>query len=307
MSSGFIAYNNSNQVLVSSDTRNLHFVQKLSSSAEVLFSSDNYGGVRRWRYRATCSVMPVPFFTAPTADFYGVARITNAGAGQWDIEIIRSGTSSSEPEVYIFADPRAQTPVGNIGMVVYRDDATPSFDSRLKPLVVTGGRQVEHPSNPRPTFPYGLSAKYCNSPEADSGGHFAPTEYNSYSLPSQPSKPMFMFASLAQAEREAQYYQSETDCLGSDKLGVCITETTYEWWSTYWAFYRGAVAYDGSNIKAGWIVVNYGCNWRYSQDDSLIGIGIGGDSGGGGSWPYSNETINLTACSVIVGDASRYD
>jgi hypothetical protein len=304
MSQGFIAYNNASQVLVSSDTRNLHFVQKISGPDEVVYSSDNYGGMRRWRYRASCSVTPLPFITFPTSDYYAVSRITNQGGGQWDIEVIRSGASSSTPEMYIFSDPRASTATDSHGMIVYRDDGSPSFDSRLRPLAITGGFAVTHPSNPKPSFPYGLSARYC---ESDAGGVFAPDQFNSYTLANQPAKPMFFFASLAQAEREGTYYASDSDCLGFDKFGLCLTRTVYNWRSTYWAFYRGGVSFSGTTLNAGWIVVQFGCNYRYSQDDSLIGIGIGGSSGGGGSWAYSNETLNLSSASVIAGDASRYD
>lgn len=307
MSSGFLALNNSNQVLVSSDTRNLHLVTKITTPSEVVLSNDNYGGVRIWKYRVSCPVYPVPFFTMPTTDFYGVTRITSVSDGVWDIELIRSGTATSVPTVYVFADPRAATPSETFGMVVYRDDGTPAFDSRLRPLVVAGGLNVSQPSNPRPTFPYGLDPKYCASSESDAGGHFAPTESNTYSLSGQPSTPMFFYASLAQAERQANYSASETDCLGSNKLGICITKTTYDWNSSYWAFYRGGISWNGSQLNAGWIVVAWGCNWNYNQDDSLIGIGIGGDSGGGGTWPYSNETINLSSSSVITADSTRYD
>jgi len=309
MSFGFLALNNNNQVLVSSDTRNLHFVGKYASPQYLDFSSDNYGGIRIARFRVQCSVYPVPFFTMPTAEYYGITRITDVGGGYWDIEMIRSGTSNTlAPELYVFADPRAGSSTERYGMQVFRDDGSLSFDSRLSPLAVTGGVAVTHPSNPRPTFPYGLNAQYCGSSEADAGGHFAPTEYNSFSPGGIVSaKPMFFYSSLAQAEREASYATSDDDCLGSDKLGICITRTTYDWNSNYWAFYRGGIRWTGLVIRAGWIAVKFGCNWRYEQDDSLLGIGTGGSSGSSGSWPYSNETLNLAASTVLIADASRYD
>lgn len=308
MTHGFLAVNNNNQVLVSSDTRTLHFVTKLSSPFSVDYSTNYYGGIRIARYRVTCSQYPVPFFTMPTADFHGITRITNNNNGTWDIEMIRSGTSDTvSPEVYVFADARAGNPTDRFGMQVFRDDGTPSFDSRLRPLAITGGLAVVHPSNPRPTFPYGLNARNCGSNLETTGGFFAPTAFNSYAVSGQPTKPMFFYSSLAQAEREAHYHDSDSDCLGSDKFGVCLTETTYDWNSWYWCFYRGGIRWTGSEIRAGWIAVEFGCNYTYNEDDSLIGIGIGGDSGGGGSWPYSNETINLAASTVIIADASRYD
>lgn len=307
MSHGFVALNDSNQVLVSSDTRNLHFIQKLTSPT-IDNASDYYGGVRRFRYRATCSVTPVPFFTCPTADFYGITGVRNVGGDQWDIEMLRSGTSETYPEMYIFADPRGKTSTENYGMLVYRDDGTPSFDSRLRPLSVAGGIAVSHPYNPRPNFPYGLSSDNCGSMGGASGGFFAPTEYNTYSITITPSKPMYSYASLAQAERQASFSRSESDCIGFDAYGGCIGYgTSKNWNSTYWCFYRGGIQPQGNSILAGWIACYYGCNWTYSKDTSLAGIGTGGDGGSGGSWPYSNETINLSSTSVIIGDASRYD
>ena len=275
MSFGFLAVNNNNQVLVSSDTRNLHFVQKLSSPAETIYASNYFGGMRKWRYRAYLNAIPMPFFTMPTGDFYGVSRVSNPADGVWDIEVIRSGTSSSVPELYIFADPRATSSADTFGLVVYRDDGTPAFDSRLKPLVVTGGLSVNHSGNPRSSFPYGLSSDYCGSSEDARGGIFAPDTYNTYGLDtSSNAKPMAFFGSLAQAEREAYYSRSEDDCLGIGAYGGCIGYgTDYFWSSLYWAFYRGGISLPNrSQLNAGWIVSNFGCNWHYDKDNSLIGI-----------------------------------
>ena len=303
MTYGFLATNDSNQVLISSDTRNLHLVEKIASPTFIDYTNGGYGGINILRYRTTCAVTPVPFFTAPGGAYVAVSRVTDIGGGQWDIEIIKSGSASLYPEVYVFSDPRGYTSTDEYGMIIYRDDGTAAFDSRKLPLAISGGLNVTHPSNPRPSFPYGLSGRYCSS---DSSGFFPPTEYNSYSV-SAPAKPMFYYPSLAQAEREAQYHESDSDCLGSDKFGICITRTVYDWNSWYWAFYRGGISYNAGTLQAGWITVAFGCHWRYDQDDSLIGIGTGGDSGGGGTFPYSNETLNLSAAAVIIGDASRYD
>jgi len=306
MSYGFLALNASNQVLISSDTRNLHFVGKYSSPT-VDSQTDYYGGMRRLMYTVSCDITPVPFFTLPTNDFVGITAIHNASPGVWHIEVIRSGTGTVYPELYVFADPRGKTSTDTHGMIVYADDGTPAFDSRLTPLVVTGGLAVSHPSNPRPTFPYGLSSDYCGSMGSAAGGFFAPTEYNSYSV-SAPSKPMFHYASLAQAEREASYSRSERDCLGVDAYGSCWGYGTEEFWrSYYWCFYRGGIRYSAGTLQAGWVACYFGCNWSYQQDDSLFGIGVGGDGGSSGAWPYSNETLNLNSTAVIIGDASKYD
>ena len=324
MSNGLLVLNNNNQVLVSSDTRNLHFIGK-ATYLSLDKSDDEYGGLRMRTYGIECSTYPVPFFTMPTADFTGISRIYNVGGNSWQIELIRAGTSGSIPEVYVFADPRAASVSGQFGMVVYRDDGTPSFDSRLRPLAISYGLSVTHVSNPK-VFPAGgLAAKDCSSADNVCGPYFAPDAHNDYDVNGLPAKPMFFYPSLAQAERENVWSTSEEDCLGSDKLGVCLTKDYYQWASRYWAFYRGGIrlidltrwynwsTYTQPTIQAGWITVSHGCNSYYRHDSSLLSVGnildipVGSDSWTGGKWPYSNETLNLSAATVLVGDASRYD
>ncbi len=305
MSYGFLALNDSNEVLITSDARNLHFLQKKSSPTSVEFTSNDYGGMRRYIYSfSNVSVTPVPFFSTPTTDFYAISRVEDKGSNNWDIEVIRSGTSTSTPEVYLFADPRAGSSSEAYGMVVFMDDGTAAFDSRLKPLAVTGGSVITHPSNPRTSFSStGLNAKYCPT---NAGTVFAPTESNNYSLANQPDKPIFSFFSLAQAEREVIVQATEVEC--ERVYGLCTGIRRYYYWtSKYWAFYRGGMRWDSGSLRAGWIVVEKGCNWTYYKDSTFLGIGTGGDSGTGGDWPYSNETINITANTVIVADGARYD
>lgn len=308
MSNGFLATNDNGQILISSDTRNLHLISKLSSPTEIVYSTAEYGGIIVLRYRVSnCSTTPVPFFTMPsTSDYYGVTRITSVNSSTWDIEIIKSGSASSYPEVYIFADPRASTATDTYGLKVFRDDGTPSFDSRLKPLAISGGTSIAHPSNPKSSFSGSLSSQYCGS---SGSTYFAPNNYNTYNVSIAPSKPMFSFASLAQAEREATWSSSQQECDGvPDGYGGCIGfQRTYSWSSTYWAFYRGVIKKGSNQIFAGWCTAAFGCRWTYQRDSEFIGIGTGGASGSGGTWPYSNETLNLSSATVIIGDASRYD
>lgn len=307
MSHGFLATNNSNQVLVSSDTRNLHFIGKPAVN-QVRNVIDTHGGCRIFTYLVSSTVPIVPFFTMPTGDFFGVTAIRNLGGSTWEIEVLRSGTNPTAPELYVFADPRAVSPSGTHGLLVYRDDGTPSFDSRLRPLAISGGLLVTHPYNPKPVLPYGLSPYNCSTDAGTAGGAFAPDQYNTYGGVSTPSKPMFSFSSLAQAQREAAYSAFSRECDGIRVKGNCVgAEREYSWNSKYWAFYRGGVRRIGDQIHAGWVTVAYGCNWTYMKESAFLGIGTGGDSGYGGTWPYSNETLNLAASPIIIADASRYD
>lgn len=306
MSYGFLATNENNQVLVSSDTRNLHFLGKYTSPT-LIKQTDYYGGLRHLRYSFSCAVTPVPFYTAPSQGaYYSIARVANVGGNSWEVDVITSSTSSNYPELYVFCDPRGTTSTEGFGMQVFHSDGTPSFDSRKQPLAVVGGGNITHPSNPRNASISGLSARYCSS---DAGYQLAPdNESAALVVGTLPAKPMFHYSSLAQAEREAQFYDSQESCSSWD-CGTCVLySTTDRWWSTYWAFYRGGLKISGTNaVKAGWITVEWGCNWTHNSDSSFIGIGVGGSSGIGGSWPYSNETINLSSAAVIIADAARYD
>jgi hypothetical protein len=307
MSHGFLATNANNQVLVSSDTRNLHFIGKPGVN-QVRNTFDTHGGCRIFTYLINSAVPVVPFFTMPTSDLYGITAIRNVGGNTWEIEVLRSGTSTALPELYVFADPRAVSPSESHGMLVYRDDGTPSFDSRLRPLAITGGLSVVPPQNPKPVLPFGLDPKNCLSSVDDAGAVFAPDQFSTYSTAIPSSKPMFSYASIAQAQRDATYSISERECDGGSFKGNCIgVERDYYWNSTYWAFYRGAIRGITGGLQAGWVTVAYGCNWTYLKESTLIGIGTGGDSGSGGAWPYSNETLNLTSSPIIFADASRYD
>ena len=256
MSYGFEATNNNGQVLISSETRNLHFVEKLTGprnltvsisdlDAGIIYSSNINGGIRRWRYSAYCYVTPVPFFTMPTNDYYGILRIVNKGNNRWDIEIFRSGTSDTVPELYIFTDARGVVNYyGTHGMIVYRDDETPSFDSRKQPLVVNGGVSVTHPSNPRTVsdLMYNRTyAPFCGAVGADNAGLFQSNQSNSYTINttgSYPVKPIFSFLSIAQSQRQLTAFDTQGY---NDSFWGQEYNRDY-WYSYYWQFYRGAIS-----------------------------------------------------------------
>ena len=306
MTWGFLATNANGQVLVSSETRNLHFVGKATLS-RVIRSFDGYGGLRHWAYQIACNVTPMPFFTMPTSDHYAVAAVRQIGAALWEIEVIRSGASGGYPEVYVFADPRGATtnPDTNYGMQVLMNDGTMAFDSRRDPLVVTGGVAVFPPANPSAPTPSGLSGRYCGS---DAGNNFPLTDGNDFRVSIPDAKPIYFYPSIAQAQRQVSVSEKDRDCAGFDVYGICLGfEDRYFYDSTYWCFYRGGIRRSGDLIDCAWIPVEFGCNWAYREKGKLLGIGIGSSSGSGGEWPYSNETLNLQATPVIISNGALYD
>jgi len=304
MSFGFEATNQAGQVLVSSSTRNLHFIGKATLTTTIN-SFNGYGGLRHWAFRINTTHAPMPFFTVPTMDYYGIAAIRQISVGLWEIEVIRSGVSATIPEVFVFVDPRgAPNSADNYGMQVLHDDGTPSFDSRFHPLSVSGGALVAPPANPIIHGPGSLSARSCNS---DASSTLAPSESTNYIVDWGAGAPIVFFPTLAQAQREFTYTETTSSCLGIDAYGVCWgygEGTKYQ--STYWAFYRAGVRLISNTLSCGWITVKYACNWRQEEKGTLIGIGISGGTDTGGVWPYSNQTINLAATAVISSQASLY-
>ena len=303
MSTGLLVTNANNQVLISSDTRNLHFIGK-GSFIGYNRAFNDANGCRSMVFRIYSNVTPVPFFTIPTGDYYGITAVRNVGGTAWDIEISRSGAHDVICECYCFADPRALTPSdSSYGMVVYRDDGTPSFDSRLRPLVVTGGGYV-YPNGSVIWHGVWGSARFCSS----GSGQLYPDAYNQFSVPSGGAKKIFHYAANAQAEREYGFSEERKACTGFNAYGSCIGYGTVEnWYSRYWGFYRSGIYVSGDTVNCGWVTHAFGCVYSYNSGSSFLGFDTGGGGSAGGYWPYSNQTLNLGAYPVIVADGSKYD
>lgn len=140
------------------------------------------------------------------------------------------------------------------------------------------------------------------------GSTMGPDQKNDYPFTAVGYKPMFFYPSISQAQREFSFSETDRSCTGFNAYGNCIGfEDKYYYTSNYWAFYRSGVRYINGTLSCGWITVEFGCNWTYKEKEKFLGIGIGSDSGSGGTWPYSNETLNLTPTTVIVGNGGDYD
>ena len=308
---GFLATNGNSQVLISSKTKNLHFLGK-ATLYSTLQSHEGRGGIRRWAYRIDSTGTPVPFFSVPTADRYAIVRMTRVTGITWEIEVIRSGTSGSVPEVYVFTEITSQhRPTGAWGMQVLNEiDSTPAYDSRLKPLVVRGGTNVTPPYDPMTSLPTGLSPRYCST---NADGLFVPNNYSSTVVyNTNVTKPIVCYQSVAQTMRQVDVNESSERCWGIKVFGNCIGfEGKKSWDSHYWTFFRAGVSAEQSGphsyINTGWISVDYGCRNEEKESDSFIGIGYDSDSSAAGNWPFSNLTINLTSVSLIVSDGVLYD
>lgn len=311
----FVAKNGNQQVIISSDTSNLHFIGKASLNSLVEASGNN-GGFRRWSYRIVCSKPPMPFLSMPvtgTGNMYGVSAIRIISTNYWEIEVITSGTYGNDsgyaPEVYIFADPSATTTATEPnGLLVFKDNGSISFDSRKEPLNITNGTSAQPPYNPINSPPTGLSARNCSSGKDG----FRATNYSYItSLSNQGTKPIFFYPSNCQSEREATFYDQTSNCLWdqSDGYGGCLYyREIRKWNSTYWAYYRSGIAISSTNLYCGWIVVRADCAEQFiAYDEGWLGFNWNSVNRVGGIPPATNTNFNVRNDTILVADGSMYD
>ena len=242
----------------------------------------------------------------------------------WEVEIIRSGTSATIPEVYMFADTRATIipPTETMGLVVYKDDGSISFDSRRGPLNLADSVPITFPSGPVNTLPTYLNTDsdwnfstpgYLNGhfgismTDGNASALFTPTKETIVTISSSiPNKPIYFVQSLAQTELEV--FARQTFTYSSGLFGI---NSTHLWWdSVYWAFYRGGVRRSGNSLYAGWITIDKGVSVATPGEttDKLFGAW---NSSQQAQWTYqnpiSNETLNRTGNIVLISDGNMYD
>ena len=309
---GFLATNGSSQVLISSKTKNLHFLGK-ATLYSTIESDDRWGGRRRWAFRLDCSTIPVPFFSVPTSDKYAIVRMTLVSGITWEVEILRSGTSSSIPEVYMFTEVNTQMkPVGSWGMKVLNETAGITYDSRLKPLIVRGNTSVIPPYDPIQSLPGkgSFDARYCRT---NTTNLLAPDNTNSTVVyNTSVSKPIVSYQSISQTMREVSNKDQQKDCAIGSIFGYCIVFAEYTYFfSGYWAFYRAglSVVQSGAHsyLTCGWVTVNASCRAEAPKESTFLGINYDSYNYTAGQWPFSNATINLNSVPVIIADGALYD
>ena len=92
MSYGFLAKNNSGQILVSDVMKNLHLKEKITTPTSISVPFTFMNGITKFTYQFTCSSTPVPFFTMPFTDrFYSMTGAKNISGNTWQVEIQSSG------------------------------------------------------------------------------------------------------------------------------------------------------------------------------------------------------------------------
>ena len=241
---------------------------------------------------------------------YRVANQTTVTTGSSWNNPTGSYASNQSPDVYVFADPSAISASDTYGFQVKNTSGVATFDSRMRPLQISDTINITHPTTASSASASGLSARNCSS---DHSSNFAPSVTSDHTTLTQPNKPMFFFRSLSQRHHE-QSVTEAVECDGVDvggKVGCVGVERTYNWRSTYWAFYRCALKRtSNTNLRAGWITNQHACYHSRSTDSSFFGVdGLAPDSSaqGDGKHPWNDANINNAQNVCIIGDGSLYD
>lgn len=221
--------------------------------------------------------------------------------------------STQIPKLIVFADARAVTASDTFGMKVFKDDGTPAFDNRKKPLVIKEVTAVSHPTNATNNFSgSGLSARNATGPTSTWSSQATPNQFNEISVNSMPSNTMFYYATVTQTHQQVSRTELEEECDGVEVKGNCLgSRRTYTWRSTYWNFYRGAIQrHADDEIYAGYINVEFGSYHSRTTSGGFFGFSTGNSSGSSvGKWPWDSGQINTSGTGVntlLIADATNY-
>lgn len=316
MSYGFSAVNTNNEIIISDEMENLHFIGKaqyLSKTDAVLLSFPEYSnsatsfnvldGLVTFTFTITTTGIPVAFIK-PTDYARWHTLLTQKQSGNlWTFVVAASGASSTPPSVYCFvtAEHTAQ-PANTYGLIVYKDDGTTrTFDSRSGPLTVTGAGMISPKSDP--TNSSGLPTITSGHDWQDSvldHDFRCSNRYNSISdSGANTSTAMFSAPANVQAVYKRQKEGEKRSC----SIFHC-----QDHWSTamWWAMYRSAFRLRSGHFDAGWLTYNAGYTYSsYAEAGDFFGFSSS-TSYTTGTMPYTAKTINLIDNAYMIANSARY-
>jgi hypothetical protein len=310
MSYGIKTITNTNgQVLISPDTKNLHFTGSKLTPDSVLRapSQGSFSGLYKYRWIGTGTPTPL-FYLAKPDSFGAITRITNVSGTIWEIEAIAGGYQYMDPPMlYIFVEPKYISTSERYGILVPNsDNSTVSFDSRKRPLVISATATISHSAKPCNTPRWSPNSDFCASGFTAAEVILSPDSAITYNVTGiLPKKPLFLYYSIAQAHQE---------------ITVSRTDTKDEWYRTsthyyqswYWAFYRGVVGAKNGTVSppavfADWAVASCWCYHIDNDRTSTFGIFKDNSANAAGAWPYTNKTINPQQIVVSIAPGEFYD
>jgi hypothetical protein len=130
------------------------------------------------------------------------------------------------------------------------------------------------------------------------------------------TKPIISYQSISQSAKQYTFSYSTAACLSTDSFGACLGANNANTWnSQYWAFWRAGVKLEVNNptaeqykVTAGWITVEYGCNYSFKDaSTNKTSYKIKDSSTVAGSWPLINQSINNVFMPIMISDGVRYD
>jgi hypothetical protein len=313
MTYGFLAHNEQNQVLISSDLENLHYGGQATltgtySSGYGNFpdysgSYDTLDGNCQHDFSFTTSGTPIVFLRpGDYSRFYAVLTHQQSG-NNWTFRTIHSGTSSSPPQLHVFVvASNLPASAEQYGFQVFLDNGTTAFDSRLSPLSVQDGGVSQPPPDPTDSTGLpGVSNTGWNDATLDHDFR-STTRFNSATLSTSVAYTDLMFSapSLAQAvysRRKDGHKLSEGDAYSDDQHHYST--------ALWWVMYRSAFRLTSTTFDSGWATFAAGFHFSSAWEDGGW-MGGGGGSLSYGTQPYESKTINLTDNAYILTDVGRY-
>ena len=299
MTSGFLSRSIDGGFLLSSDVSHLHFHGFAAAGSSNVITSE-YGGCRLFSFTSNAQGAPL-FFIRQDGRLASIVRLSGS-SGAWSFSVLREGTDSTPPQVFVFTQPQYMTAVGNVGMILRNASNEIVFDSRLKPFVASSATFVTPssiapnggiPPNDRKFIDQGEGQGAWPSNDWD---FQASNTKIAHSIPAV-AVPIVASYSTGQAcyERKMTQYWYDDEYDGKE----------HHWRAhLWWCFYREAVAVSGSTLYSGWIPFRAGYVYQLTKDDGWWG-GTEIDAIHG-SYPFYQKTTNLRSNVVIVADGSAY-
>lgn len=303
---GFRAYNDFNQVLISSELENFHYGGQ-AGYIGVKSQYANYGGHMIHTYRYGTGGTPIVFIKPSNySEFYAVLTHRHIPElGYWEFDVVHSGTVDVHPDIHVFISPKdLNRPTEDYGMQVYLPDGTVSFDSRLSPLSIVGGGVCRPPScapNDGCT-PDSERSTDWNYNELDWDFH-CDQSYRPYLLNGlNPNNLMFASPSLAQSAWVRKYYGYKY----SNGGGCGEDGQAHYSWVSWGCFYRNAFRITSSSFDAGWVPMLDSYYFSSKDDDGGWSGGGGGSTTAGTPLPFTQKTINLVNNAYLLADVTTY-
>jgi len=342
MSFGLSVTNTNNEVIVSDNTKNLHFLGKAQYSSHNTRNTTigNYSGafaqldgsffidyvievpsqfninpiifIKPKGYRqARCCVFKTTKETTDNVTRLTITILMTAVVGPNTVYI----RNSLFPDIFCFDQPDFCPILNDYGLIhglhVYESDGVNlNFDSRRLPLAIIGGGEHVPPYDP--TNGEGLPGVTSNHPwrSATNDHDFRSTlRKNSYKVnvgDTPVENLMFATATIAQAcwLREIQGYKNSK--------GSWFSSSQQHWsWARWWVMYRNCcgLSSDSDNnifFDSGWGPVASGFSYE-ERFESGGWFGGGGGSYSTGSAPYEQKTLNLRNTMFLLADSTRYE